>query len=321
MKALVSGIAWVVCAACSVAHAAQESYPNRPVRLVSPFPPGGFNDILSRLVGQKLTESWGQQVVVDNRPGANMIIGTALVAKSPPDGYTMVMAAIPHAINPGLYKLPYDPVKDFTPIVMICSVPNLLVVHPSVPVNSVKELLAYAKANPGKLSFASVGSGSSSHMAGELLKVTAGIDMVHVPYKGAAPALTDLVAGRVGLYIGTTVSVVPHVRSGRRRALGVTSAKRVPSLGDLPTVIEGGLPGFEVSSWYGLLGPAGVPRGIVQKLNAEVKRIVEMPDVRERLLKDGAEPAGSTPEEFATMIRDDVQRWLRVVKATGAKVD
>jgi tripartite-type tricarboxylate transporter receptor subunit TctC len=321
MKAIVAVLTVLVCATCGAAHAAQDNYPSRPIRLVSPFPPGGFNDILSRLIGQKLTESWGQQVVVDNRPGANMIIGTGVVAKAPPDGYTLVMAAIPHAINPGLYKLPYDPVKDFTPIVMICSVPNLLVVHPSVPVNSVKELLAYAKANPGKISFASVGSGSSSHMAGELLKITAGIDMVHVPYKGAAPALTDLVAGRVGLYVGATVSVLPHVRSGRLRALGVTSTKRIGSLSDLPTVIEGGLPGFEVSSWYGLLGPAGVPRGIVQKLNGEVKRIVEMPDVRERLLKDGADPAGSSPEEFGAMIRSDVQRWMRVVKATGAKVD
>lgn len=298
-----------------------QDYPTRPIRLISPFPPGGFNDILSRLVGQKLTESWGQQVVVDNRPGANMIIGTNLAAKAAPDGYTMVMAAIPHAINPSLYKLPYDPVRDFTPIAMICFVPNVLVVHPSTPANSVKELLAYAKANPGKLMFASVGSGSSSHMAGELLKVTAGIDMVHVPYKGAAPALTDLIAGRVAVYIGATTSVLPHVRSGRLRALGVTSLKRVSSLPELPTVIESGVPGFQVSSWYGLLGPAGMSSGLVKQINVEVRRITDMPDVRERLFKDGAETAGSTPEEFAAAIREDIQKWVQVVKATGAKPD
>jgi len=298
-----------------------QEYPNRPIRLISPFPPGGFNDILSRLVGQKLTEAWGQQVVVDNRPGANMIVGTTVVAKAAPDGYTMVMAAIPHAINPSLYKLPYDPIKDFTPIVLICSVPNLLVVHPTIPATTVKELVAYAKANPGKLTFGSTGSGGSSHMAGELLKVTAGIDMVHVPYKGAGPALTDLIAGRLQVYIGATISVLPHTRSGKLRALGVTTAKRVSTLPDVPTVIEAGVPGFEVSSWYGLLGPAGMSPALVKRINAEVRRIPEMPDVKERLLRDGAEPSGTTPEEFAAAIREDIRKWMHVVKVTGAKPD
>jgi len=319
MKHVIASIAVILAAASGYAGA--QSFPIRPVRLISPFPPGGFNDILSRLVGQKLTESWGQQVVVDNRPGANMIVGTNLAAKSPPDGYTMVMAAIPHAINPGLYKLPYDSVKDFTPIVMICFVPNLLVVHPSTPANTVKELIAYAKANPGKLSFGSVGSGSSSHMAGELLKVTAGIDMVHIPYKGAAPALTDLMAGRVQVYIGATTSVLPHVRTGRLRALGVTSTKRVSSLPEYPTVIESGVPGFDVSSWYGLLGPAGMSPALVGKISADVRRVSNTPDVRERLLKDGAETADNTSVEFAAAIRDDIQKWKQVVKVTGAKPD
>jgi len=319
MKHVIASIAVILAAASGYAGA--QSFPIRPVRLISPFPPGGFNDILSRLVGQKLTESWGQQVVVDNRPGANMIVGTNLAAKSPPDGYTMVMAAIPHAINPGLYKLPYDSVKDFTPIVMICFVPNLLVVHPSTPANTVKELIAYAKANPGKLSFGSVGSGSSSHMAGELLKVTAGIDMVHIPYKGAAPALTDLMAGRVQVYIGATTSVLPHVRTGRLRALGVTSTKRVSSLPEYPTVIESGVPGFDVSSWYGLLGPAGMSPALVGKISADVRRVSNTPDVRERLLKDGAETADNTSAEFAAAIRDDIQKWKQVVKVTGAKPD
>ncbi len=319
MKHVIASIAVILAAASGYAGA--QSFPMRPVRLISPFPPGGFNDILSRLVGQKLTESWGQQVVVDNRPGANMIVGTNLAAKSPPDGYTMVMAAIPHAINPGLYKLPYDSVKDFTPIVMICFVPNLLVVHPSTPANTVKELIAYAKANPGKLSFGSVGSGSSSHMAGELLKVTAGIDMVHIPYKGAAPALTDLMAGRVQVYIGATTSVLPHVRTGRLRALGVTSTKRVSSLPEYPTVIESGVPGFDVSSWYGLLGPAGILPALVGKISTDVRRVSNTPDVRERLLKDGAETADNTSVEFAAAIRDDIQKWKQVVKVTGAKPD
>ncbi|MCX7136223.1 MAG: tripartite tricarboxylate transporter substrate binding protein [Proteobacteria bacterium] len=319
MKHVIASIAVILAAASGYAGA--QSFPMRPVRLISPFPPGGFNDILSRLVGQKLTESWGQQVVVDNRPGANMIVGTNLAAKSPPDGYTMVMAAIPHAINPGLYKLPYDSVKDFTPIVMICFVPNLLVVHPSTPANTVKELIAYAKANPGKLSFGSVGSGSSSHMAGELLKVTAGIDMVHIPYKGAAPALTDLMAGRVQVYIGATTSVLPHVRTERLRALGVTSTKRVSSLPEYPTVIESGVPGFDVSSWYGLLGPAGMSPALVGKISADVRRVSNTPDVRERLLKDGAETADNTSAEFAAAIRDDIQKWKQVVKVTGAKPD
>lgn len=319
MKHVIASIAVILAAASGYAGA--QSFPMRPVRLISPFPPGGFNDILSRLVGQKLTESWGQQVVVDNRPGANMIVGTNLAAKSPPDGYTMVMAAIPHAINPGLYKLPYDSVKDFTPIVMICFVPNLLVVHPSTPANTVKELIAYAKANPGKLSFGSVGSGSSSHMAGELLKVTAGIDMVHIPYKGAAPALTDLMAGRVQVYIGATTSVLPHVRTGRLRALGVTSTKRVSSLPEYPTVIESGVPGFDVSSWYGLLGPAGMLPALVGKISTDVRRVSNTPDVRERLLKDGAETADDTSAEFAAAIRNDIQKWKQVVKVTGAKPD
>ena len=320
MKLAITALSLLLFPLCGYAQTA-EDYPSRPIRLVSPFPPGGFNDTLSRLIGQKMTESWGQQVVVDNRPGANMIIGTGLVAKAPPDGYTIVMAAIPHAINPSLYKLPYDSVKDFTAVAMICSVPNVLVVHPSVPATSAKELIAYAKANPGKLMFASVGSGSSSHMAGELLKITAGIDMVHVPYKGAAPALTDLIAGRIGVYIGATSSVLPQVRAGRLRALGVTTAKRVSSLPELPTVIEAGVPGFEVSSWYGLLGPAGITSNVVSKINAEVGRIAELPDVRERLLSGGAEPATGSPAEFQAMIRNDIQKWTRVVKATGAKID
>jgi tripartite-type tricarboxylate transporter receptor subunit TctC len=279
-----------------------QDYPTRPIRIISPFVPGGFNDALSRIVAQRFLQAWGQQGVVDNRPGANMIVGSGLVAKAAPDGYTMFMGAVPHAINPSLYKLPYDPIKDFTPVALICSVPNLLVVHPSIPANSVGELIAHAKANPGKLAFGSTGAGSSSHMAGEFLKLMAKVEMVHVPYKGGALVFVDLLAGRLHLYIGATTAALPHVRAGKLRALGVTTLKRVPSLPDMPTVAESGLPGFDVASWYGLIGPAGVRPDVVAKINAEIQRMVEDPEVRERLKKDGAEPSPATPDEFAQLV-------------------
>ena len=314
MKLLVVHAAIAFTAVCGGAVA--QEYPTRPIRLLSPFPPGGFNDALSRIVGTKFTETWGQQVVVDNRPGANMIVASSLVAKAAPDGYTLMMAAVPHAINPSLYKLPYDSIKDFTPLAIICSVPNLVVMHPAVQVTSVKELIAYAKANPKKISFASTGIGSSAHLAGELLKLNAGIDMVHVPYKGTAILLPDLLAGRVHLFIGAIATTLPLVRSGRLRTLGVTTLKRLPSHADLPTVHET-LPGFQVSSWYGLVGPGGMAPAIVKKLHGGLKRVWEAADVRDRLYKDGAEVVGSTPEEFAATIREDMQTWMRVVKATG----
>lgn len=301
------------------AHA--QEYPTRPIRIVSPFVPGGFNDALSRMVAQRFLQSWGQQGVVDNRPGANMIVGSGLVAKAAPDGYTMLMGAVPHAINPSLYKLPYDPIKDFTPIALICSVPNLLVVHPSIPANSVGELIAHAKSNPGKLAFGSTGAGSSSHMAGELLKMMAKLDMVHVPYKGGALVFVDLLAGRLHVYIGATTAALPHVRTGKLRALGVTTLKRVPSLPDIATVAESGLPGFEVASWYGLIGPAGVRHEVANRINAEIQRMIEDTDVRERLKKDGAEPTPSSTDEFAQMIRSDIQKWMKVVKTIGIRVD
>ena len=304
---------------CTSAYA--QDYPTRPIRIISPFVPGGFNDALSRIVAQRFLQAWGQQGVVDNRPGANMIVGSGLVAKAAPDGYTMFMGAVPHAINPSLYKLPYDPIKDFTPVALICSVPNLLVVHPSIPANSVGELIAHAKANPGKLAFGSTGAGSSSHMAGEFLKLMAKVEMVHVPYKGGALVFVDLLAGRLHLYIGATTAALPHVRAGKLRALGVTTLKRVPSLPDIPTVAESGLPGFDVASWYGLIGPAGVRPDVVAKINAEIQRMVEDPEVRERLKKDGAEPTPASPDEFAQLIRNDIQKWMKVVKTIGIKVN
>lgn len=305
---------------CATNAYAQE-YPTRPIRIISPFVPGGFNDALSRMVAQRFLQTWGQQGVVDNRPGANMIVGSGLVAKAAPDGYTMFMGAVPHAINPSLYKLPYDPIKDFTPIALICSVPNMLVVHPSIPANSVGELIAHARSNPGKLAFGSTGAGSSSHMAGELLKMMAKLDMVHVPYKGGALVFVDLLAGRLHVYIGATTAALPHVRTGKLRALGVTTLKRVPSLPDIATVAESGLPGFEVASWYGLIGPAGVRHEVASRINAEIQRMVEDTDVRERLKKDGAEPTPASLDEFAQLIRNDIQKWMKVVKTIGIRVD
>jgi len=297
------------------------SYPNKPIRLVSPYPPGGFNDILSRIVGQKLTERWDRQVIVDNRPGANMIVGTNIVAKSPSDGYTLLMSAVPHVINPALYKLPFDPIKDFTAIVNIVSVPSILVVHPSVPASTVRELINYAKLNPEKLTFASVGSGSSMHLAGEMFKMMTGIKMLHVPYKGASPAITDLIAGRSLVYFGNIVSVIPQVRNNRLRALASTDVKRSSAMPELPTISESGVPNYSAGSWYGLLGPAKLAKSIVNKINAEVILISKMPDVQERFSKDGAEAVSSTPEEFLNTIQNDIEKWKKVVVATGAKID
>ncbi len=317
---LLTGVLAVSTALLAPLTAQAQAFPTKTVTIVSPFPPGGFNDILARLTAQKFTEFWNQQVIVENRPGANMIVGLAAVAKSAPDGHTLAMGAIPHVINPALYKLPFDPVKDFTAVGLICSVPNLLVVTTGTPVNNVKEFVAYAKANPGKLAFGSTGNGSTGHLAGERLKVTAGINMVHVPYKGAAQAITDLIAGQFQVYIGATTSVLPHVRSGKLRALGITTTKRVATLPDMPTVAES-LPGFQMSSWYGLLGPAGIPTPVVNKINADLRRFVELPDIRDRLLKDGADPVIATPEEFAASIREDIPIWQKVVQATGVKVE
>lgn len=317
---LATVVCFVVQVMFSCASVAQD-YPTRPIRLISPFPPGGYNDILSRIVGQKLSEAWKQQVVVENRAGANMIIGTELVAKAPPDGYTMVMTSAAHAINPSLYKLPYDSIKDFTPIILVASNPLIFAVHPSVQAQTIKEFIALARSRPEQFNFASFGSGSASHLAGELFNRVAGIKMVHIPYKGANPAITGILAGEVQVYIGSLASVYPHVRSGKLRAFGVTTLQRSGAAPDLPTIIEAGVPGFDVGSWFGILGPAGIPRIIVQKINSEVQRIITLPDVRDRLLRDGADPLGGTAEQFAETIRTDMVKWAQVVKDSGAKVN
>ena len=304
-----------------VAHA--EAYPSKPITMIVPFPAGGTTDILARAIGQELFKTLGQQVIVDNRPGAGGNIGSALVAKAAPDGYTLLMGTVgTHAINASLYaKMPYDTVKDFAPITQVAAVPNILVVNPTLPVKSVKELIAYAKANPGKLNFASSGNGTSIHLSGELFKTMAGVDMTHIPYKGSAPALTDLLGGQVNLMFDNMPSALPHVKAGKLRALAVTSGKRSPAAPDLPTIEEAGVPGYEASSWFGVLAPAGTPPDIVNKLNAEIVRILKTPEMKERLSSQGAEPVGSSPGEFAAHIKAEMAKWAKVVKESGARVD
>ena len=303
--------------------AAAQGYPTRPVKLVVPFPPGGPLDAVGRAIAQKLTEAWGQSVVVDNRPGAGGNIGADFVAKSPPDGYTIVMGALStHAVNPSLYpSMPYDAVKDFAPITLVAVTPNVLVVNNALPVHSVKELIAYAKANPGKLSFGSGSVGSAGHLAGELFKVEAGIDMVHVPFKGAAPAMQSLLAGDTPVMFDNLASAMPQVKAGKLRALALTTAQRSALVPELPTMAEAGVPGFDISTWFGLLAPAGTPPEIVAKWNAEVTRILAAPDMRERLAAQGAVAAPDSPQDFARFIAGELAKYARIVKASGAKVD
>jgi len=309
--------------ACIATFASAQSYPNRTIRLVVPFPAAGTTDILARAAAQKLTEAFGQSVVVDNRPGAAGNIGSDLVAKSAPDGYTLLMGTVgTHAINPSLYsKMPYDHVKDFAPVVLVAGVPNVLVVNPALPVNSVSDLIKLAKDKPGQINFASSGSGTSIHLSGELFKTMAGVDMTHVPYKGSSPALTDLIGGQVQIMFDNLPSALPQIKGGRLRAIAVTSLKRAPVLPDIPTISESGLPGFEASSWFGVLAPAGTPAPIVARINAEVNKWLQSAEAREKLLSQGAEAAGGSPEQFANHIRTESEKWAKVVKASGAKVD
>jgi len=309
--------------ACVGTVASAQGYPNRTIRLVVPFPAGGTTDILAREVAQKLTEVFGQAVVVDNRPGAAGNIGSDLVAKSAPDGYTLLMGTVgTHAINPSLYsKMPYDHVKDFAPVVLVAGVPNVLVVNPALPVNSVSDLIKLAKDKPGQINFASSGSGTSIHLSGELFKTMASVDMTHVPYKGSSPALTDLIGGQVQIMFDNLPSALPQIKGGRLRAIAVTSLKRAPVLPDIPTINESGLPGFEASSWFGVLAPAGTPAPIVARINTEVNKWLQSADAREKLLGQGAEAAGGSPEQFANHIRAESEKWAKVVKASGAKVD
>jgi tripartite-type tricarboxylate transporter receptor subunit TctC len=310
-------------AAISAPAFAQGAYPNKPVRIVVPFPAGGTTDIVARATGQKLQEAWNQSVIVDNRPGAAGNIGAELVAKSPPDGYTLLMGTVgTHAINASLYaKMPYDHVKDFVPVILVAGVPNVLVVNPSLPVKSVQELIEYAKANPGKINFASSGNGTSIHLSGELFKTMTGAKMTHVPYKGSSPALTDLVGGQVDIMFDNLPSSLAFIKAGKLRALAVTSTSRSSALPDVQTMAESGVPGFEASSWFGLLAPAGTPRDVVTKINGEVAKWVASSDAKEKLAAQGANAAGGSPEDFARHIQTETAKWARVVKESGAKID
>ena len=322
-RTLLAALAASLAAALAPVAFAQPAYPTKPIRIVVPFPPGGTTDILARAAAQKMTEAWKEKAVVDNRPGAGGNIGAELVAKAPADGYTLLMGTVgTHAINASLYaKMPYDHVKDFAPVILVAAVPNVLVVHPSVPATTVAELIAYAKANPGKLNFASSGSGTSIHLAGELFKVMAGVQMTHVPYKGSAPAIADLLGGQVQLMFDNLPSALPQIRAGKLRALAVTSSQRAAALPDVPTIAESGLPGYEASSWFGLLAPAGTPADIVAKINGEVARWLASPEAKEKLLAQGANAAGGTPEDFVRHIAAETAKWQKVVKESGAKVD
>ncbi|HEX2828123.1 MAG TPA: tripartite tricarboxylate transporter substrate binding protein [Burkholderiales bacterium] len=305
---------------CTTAAHGQTAYPLKPIRLVAPFPPGGGTDFLARLFGQKMSETLSQQVVVDNRGGAGGTIGTDIVAKAPPDGYTIILVSASHAINPGLYpKLPYDSIHDFAPITQIATSPGILVVNPSLPVKTVKELIALARAKPGQINYASAGSGTPPHLAGELFKLMAKIDMVHVPYKGNAPAFTDVIGGQVSLIFPTMPSAMPFIKSGKLRPIAVTSAKRSPAAPDIPTIAESGLPGYEATSWYGILAPGRTPREIVAKLHEVLVSIIGAPDMKDKLAAQGLDPVGNTPQQFAAMIKAEIAKWLKVVKASGAK--
>ena len=304
------------------AAALAQPYPSRPVRIIVNFPAGGVADVYARIIGAKVQEAWGQPVVIENRTGAGGNIGAEAVAKSPPDGYTLNMSAIgPHAVNVSLFsKLPYDPVKDFTAVALVLEAEGLLVVHPSVPANSVAELITYARANPGKLTFASAGTGTASHLAGELFKTMARVDMTHVPYKGNVPAITDLLAGQTSLLFATMPTVLPHAKTGKLRALATIGAERSRAAAELPTVAET-LPGFEVNNWIGLFAPAGTPAPIVQRWNAEVLRIMQLAEIQARLPVEGARFAPNSPEQFAQFVKSEIAKWASVVKASGARVD
>ena len=298
---------------------AEATYPTKPIRVIVGFPPAGAADIFARLIGQRLTQTWGQPVVVDNRPGAGSTIGSEIVAGSAPDGYTLMVVSASYATSSGLYQnLKYDPVKSFAPVILFTSAPNVAMVHPSVSAKSVRDLIALAKASPGKLNIGSAGTGSITHLAGELFQDMAKIDMTHVPYKGGGPALTALMANQIHIAIQSITASAGHIQAGRLRALGVTSAKRSPLLPEVPAIAET-VPGYEATNWYGMLAPAGTPRAIVTKLNDQVRETLGTPEMADAIKKQGAQPEGGTPDAFGQYLRTEIAKWSKVIKATGLK--
>mgnify|MGYP001608649327 CR=1 FL=1 len=315
---MLSGLSASVAAVAATAQRHAEQYPTRPVRLIVPFAPGGGTDLMARIFAQKFSESVGQAVVVDNRAGGGGTIGTEIVARAAPDGYTLCMVSTSYSTNAALFKLPYDPVNDITPIAMLGDAGILLTLHPSVPARSVPELIALAKAKPGSLNFASTGTGGNTHLATELFNIMAGTQMTHVPYKGTGPALNDLLGGQVQLIMGTLGVMLPHVKTGRLRGLAVTNAKRNSALPEVPTIAET-LPGYEATLWYGVWGPKGLPRNVVTLWNTELRKAARLPDVKQRFAGEGVEPADGPPEVFRNVVERDVAKWVKVVKAANIR--
>ena len=299
-----------------------QAYPVKSVRVIAGFPPGSGADITARVIGARLSDALGQQVVVDNRPGAGSNIAAEIAAKSPADGYTLFIGTVANTINATLYsKLPFDFARDFAPVALTTATPNVLVVHPSVPAKTVKELVALAKSRPGQLNFASAGAGTAPHLSGELFSAMAGVKMVHIPYKGSPPAVIDLLAGEVALMFSPSSTVLPHIKTGRLRALAVTTASRLPSLPELPTVAESGLKGYETITWFGFVAPAKTPPAIVTRLNAEIVKVLALPDVRNLFAAQGIETLGGTPDRFASYIRDEIEKWAKVIRLSGARAE
>jgi tripartite-type tricarboxylate transporter receptor subunit TctC len=317
MRMLATGLLMAVTGA-----AAQPSYPGKPIRFITPYPPGGGTSVVARIVGQKLTESWGQQVLVDNRGGGNTIIGTEIGAKAPPDGYTLLFVDSTLAILPNLYPtLPYDTLRDFAPVATLTRIPFMLVLHPSLPAGNLQELIAYAKTKPGQLNYASSGSGGQGHLATEVFSTLTGVKLQHVPYKGGGPALTDLLGGQVQMHFNVPINLITHVKSGKLKAMAISGESRLAALPQLPTFSEAGLPNFDVSYWQGVVFPAGTAKAIIDKMSAEIARILALPDVRERLITVGADPFISNPAQFAAKIRADTVNYAKVIKTANIKLD
>lgn len=315
-------LASLVLGLSAVVATAQDKYPNKSIRVIVPVAPGGGTDFIARLIGQKLSEAWGQPVIVDNRPGGAGNLGVEIAAKAVPDGYTLVIPITSFPINPSLYsKLPFDTVRDFAPITLVASAPLLLVVNPGAQANSVKELIALAKARPGQLNYANSGAGTTAHLAGELFKRMAGVDIVSIAYKGGGPAVIDLVAGNVQIYFSTVPAALPQVKAGRLRALAVTSSKRLNDIPEIPTVSESGLPGFEVVAWFGMFAPGKTPQPIVKKLNGEVVGILGMPDVREKMSGQGLIPGGNTSEELGVFLKAEIAKWSKLIKEANIRIE
>jgi tripartite-type tricarboxylate transporter receptor subunit TctC len=316
-----AGMTMIMVAASGLAFAADAQYPVRPIRMIVPNATGASSDVLGRIVAMQLSAEFGQQVIVDNRPGASGMIGAELAVKAPPDGYTLLTVPITYAVTPSVFpKMPYDAEKDLAPVALVAAAPFILVVHPTLPVKTVKDLIALAKSRPGQINYASASAGGMPHLAGELFNIMAGVKLTHIPYKGAAPATIDLLAGQVSLMFNNMLSAMPHVKSGKLRAVAVTSAKRSSAVPELPTVAET-IPGFEASGWYGAFAPAATPREIIAKLNGEINRLMRQPDVAQRLAGDGVEAVTMTPAEFGTYLHSEIVKWGKVVKISGATVD